>query len=116
MKQDQVKKYTAEREKIQKAEKAYLKLKDESDALIATGKPLDQFTLKELTTIIKSYKRNGDAALPKKKKDLIELYHEWKSRPPRHFDYSSVDEFFSSTEQNRNDSNVNANNDNIVEL
>ena len=56
MKQDQVKKYQAEREKIEKAEKAYLKQKDKSDALIATGKPIEQFTLKGLTTIIKCYK------------------------------------------------------------
>ena len=41
MKQGQIKKYQAEKEKIEKAEKAYLKLKDESEALIVTGKPIE---------------------------------------------------------------------------
>ena len=114
MKQDQVKKYQAEKEKIQKAESAYLKMKHESDALIATGKAISQFNLKELTTIIKPYKRNGDKALPKKKDDIIKLYDEWKNRPPREFDYSAVNEFFASmTECNDTDD---ANSDNIVEL
>ena len=114
MKQDQVKKYQAEKEKIQKAESAYLKMKHESDALIATGKAIGQFNLKELTTIIKPYKRNGDKALPKKKDQIIKLYDEWKNRPPREFDYSAVNEFFASmTERNDTDD---ANSDNIVEL
>ena len=113
MKQDQVKKYQAEKEKIQKAENAYLKMKHESDALIATGKAISQFNLKELTTIIKPYKRNGDKALPKKKEQIIKLYDEWKNRPPREFDYSSVNEFFDSM-MHRNDTDVNS--DKIVEL
>lgn len=46
---------------FKKTENAYLKLKDNSDALIATRKPIEQFSLKQLTTIIKSYKQNGDA-------------------------------------------------------
>ncbi len=41
MKQDQVKKYKAGKDKLEKADKAYQKLKEELDALIATGKPLD---------------------------------------------------------------------------
>ena len=85
----------------------------ESDALIGTGKAISQFNLKELTTIIKPYKRNGDKALPKKKEQIIKLYDEWKNRPPREFDYSSVNEFFDSM-MHRNDTDVNS--DKIVEL
>ena len=116
MKQDQVKKNHAEKEKIQKAEKAYVKLKHESDALIATGKMMDQFNLKELTTIIKPYKRNGDKALPKKKEELVKLYNEWKNRPPREFDYTSIKEFFASLKHHTNDDDATANNDEIIEL
>ena len=59
MKQDQIKKYQAERVTIGK--KAYLKLKDDLDVLIATRKTIEQFNLKELTTIIKCYKQNAAA-------------------------------------------------------
>lgn len=65
-----------------------LKFKSDSDALIATGKTIDKFNQKELTTILKSLKRAGDKALPTRKKDSIELYHKWKDRPPPAFDYS----------------------------
>ena len=64
MKHDQRNKFMAEKEKIQKKEKAYLKLKSDSDALIATGKTIDKFNQKELMTILKSLKCAGDKALP----------------------------------------------------
>ena len=87
MKYDQSNKYIAEKEKIQKKGKAYyLKLKSDSDALIATGK-IDKFNQKELITILKPSKRGGDKALPSRKKDLIDLYHKWKVCPPIVFDY-----------------------------
>ena len=68
--------------------------------------------------ILKSLKRAGDKALPSKKKDLIDLYHEWKDRPPLVFDYSAVDSFFSSLNNDTNsNSNLNSmNNDTVVEI
>ena len=50
--------------KLQKKEKVYLKLKSDSNALIATGKTIDQFNQKELMKILISFKRAGDKALP----------------------------------------------------
>ena len=73
----------------------------------------------ELITILKSLKRPGDKALASRKKDLIELYHEWKDRPPLVFDYSAVDNFFSSlNNDDERNSNVNStnNDDAVVEI
>ena len=66
MKKDQVTNYQAERVKIGKAEIAYLKLKDDFGALTTARKQIEQFNLKEPTTISKCYKRNDDNVLPKK--------------------------------------------------
>ena len=41
----------------------------------------------KLKGILKSLKRNGDPALPTKKKDILELYNKWKARKPRKFLY-----------------------------
>ena len=47
------------------------------------------------------------------KEEIIKLYDEWKNRPPREFQYSSVNEFFASM-THRNDTD--ANSYKIVEL
>ena len=86
MKEDQMKKIIAEKQIIEKNEKAYLKIKSESDALIATGRAINQFNQKELMTILKPFKRASDKVLPTKKNDLIELYLESKN-------YSVTSEF-----------------------
>ena len=74
IKEDQIKKFIAEKEK------AYLKIKSESDALIATGKVINQFNQNELMHIVKSIKCAGDKALPIKKNDLIKLLKCWVAR------------------------------------
>ena len=108
MKEDQVKKITDERNKMKKAEDTYLKQMSESDKLISSGKPLKSMTIKDLSIIIKPFKQNGDNALPKKKKDLIELYEKWNSCPHWEFDYTEFNQFLSLLENN----NDNGDNDN----
>ena len=117
MKEDQMKKFIAEKQRIEKKEKAYLKIKSEFDALISSRKTINQFNHKELMTILKSFKRAGDNALPTKKNDLIKLYHEWKDRPPLMFDYSAVDAFFLSlNNDDARDGNINSINGDVVAI
>ena len=68
MKEDQVKKMSEEKNKLKKAESTYLKQMSDSDKLIMSGKPLDSLSIKDLTLVVKPFKRNGDKALPMKKK------------------------------------------------
>ena len=82
------KKIEAMRKKLEMEEKAYLELKHAADSLIETGKSIESMSVKDITTILKSLKRKGDKAFPSKKKDKIQLYHQWKNRPPMTFDYS----------------------------
>ena len=42
---------------------------------------------------MKLCKQSRDQVLPKKKQDLIKLYHDLKSRPYRVFDYTAIDNF-----------------------
>ncbi len=66
-------------------------------------------------TTKKSLKCAGDKALPSKMKDLIELYHDSKDRPLLVFDYSAVDSFFSSlNNDDESNSDVNSSNDDAV--
>ena len=103
MKEDQVKKMSEEKNKLKKAESTYLKQMSASDKLIMSGKSLDSLSIKDLTLVVKPFKRNGDKALPKKKKELIELYEKWKLRPRRKFDYTEIDQVLSSLDGHNND-------------
>ena len=76
---------------------------------------MSQFNLKEQTAIIKPYKQNGDKTLPKKKDELVKLYHKWKDRPPLKFDHSSVNDFFASM-RNHNNDNAATNNEDFIEV
>ena len=78
----------------------------DSDKLIMSGKPLDSLSIKDLTLVVKPFKRNGDKALPKKKKELIELYEKWKLRPRRKFDYTEIDQVLSSLDGYNNDNDI----------
>ena len=66
MKKDQIDKFTAEKGKKAKKEKAYLGMNYESDALITTGKAIKQFNQKDLITIMKLFKHPDDKTLSKK--------------------------------------------------
>ena len=49
---------------------------------------IESFSNKDLKIILKSLKRKGDTALPTKKNEMVQLYHEWKGREPIKFDLS----------------------------
>ena len=87
-------------------EKTYLKLKEEADRLLSDVTDLKKISIKDLRTILKSLKRNGDKALPTKKAKMLELYEAWKDRGPPSFeyDYSIIDEIVNRDENdNKND-------------
>ena len=66
-------------------------------------------------TIFELFKGTGDKALSLKKNYIIELYHEWKDRPPLMFDHSAVDSFFLSlNNDDACDSNINSINGDVV--
>ena len=95
-----------EKNKLEKAESTYSKQISDSDKLIMSGKLLDSLSIKDLTLIVKPFKRNGDKALTKKKKEFIELYEKWKLRPRRKFDYTEIDKFLSSLAGHNNDNDI----------
>ena len=60
-------------------------------------------------TIFESFKGTGDKALSLKKNYIIELYHEWKDRPPLMFYYLAVDTILlSSSNDGAHDGNINS--------
>ena len=67
MKEDQIKKFIAKKQKIEKKIKLHLKIKLESGTLMAMEKAINQFKQKELMIIFKLFKSAGDEALPTKK-------------------------------------------------
>ena len=73
--------------KIKAEEKEYLQLKEKADEIISSSTNIEKLSNEKLKLILKSLKRNGDPALPTKKKDMLELYKEWKLRKPRKFVY-----------------------------
>ena len=77
-------------EKIKGEEKSYLELKQKADAIIASATSINSLSNKDLSTILKSLKTKDDKKLPTRKKDMIELYHKWKDRPPRQFNLGDV--------------------------
>ena len=58
-----------------KEEKTYLELKEKADAILASGKAIDKMSNKELSTIRRSLKRNGDKQIPTKKQEMISFYY-----------------------------------------
>ena len=70
-KEKQQKQKEAERKKIQKEERAYLDLKQKADALLLSGKQIEQMNNKELSVILKLLKRNGDKRLLTKKNEML---------------------------------------------
>ena len=75
-------------QKIKQEEREYLKLKEKVDELVSSSTNIEKFSSNDkLKVILKSLKRNGDPALPTKKKDMLELYNKWKDRKPREFLY-----------------------------
>ena len=48
---------------------------------------IEKLSNDKLKVILKSLKRNGDPALPTKKKDMLDLYNKWKDRKPQEFLY-----------------------------
>ena len=78
------------REKIQKEERDYVELKRKADTLIASNPNIETLSNKDLNVILRSLKRKEDKKLPTKKKEMIQLYNEWKDRKERRFDYSVI--------------------------
>ena len=74
-------------QKTKAEEKQYLKQKEKADEIISSATNIEKLSNEKLKLILKSLKRNGDPALPTKKKDMLELYKEWKLRKPRKFVY-----------------------------
>ena len=109
------KKKEEERNKIRKNEQAYLALKNEADALISSGKDIEKMSNKELTTILKSLKRNGDKRLPTKKNEMLKTYEEWKDRPPLEFHYEVQDADTERTETDNDCSNDDDDDDDDVD-
>ena len=77
-------------EKLKEEEKSYLKLKQKADAIIASAISINSLSNKDLSVILKSLKIKSDKKLPTRKKDMIELYHKWKDRPPRQFNLGDL--------------------------
>jgi len=82
-----------ERQKKQKEKKDYFELKHKADALLSSAKDVTKMSNKDLSTVLKSLKRNGDKRIPTKKMEMIRTYEEWKERKPLEFD--TDDEFVS---------------------
>ena len=114
-KEKQQKRKEAARKKIQKEERTYLDLKQKADALLSSGKQIEQMNNKELSVILKSLKRNGDKRLPTKKNEMLQTYHEWKDHEPLQFHYE-VDETINTGDNEviRNDDDIN--NDNHLNI
>ena len=102
------------REKIQKEERDYVELKRKADTLIASNPNIETLSNKDLNVILRSLKRKEDKKLPTKKKEMIQLYNEWKDRKERQFDYSVIKLNITGTINEENDAVVN--NDEVVEI
>ena len=85
-------------------ENTYLVLKKEADRLISDVTDLKKMNIKDLRTILKSLKQNGDKALPTKKAKMLELYEAWKDRGPPSFEYdrSLIDKIVNRDENDNN--------------
>ena len=57
-----------ERKKKQKQKKDYFHLRHKADALLLSGKDVTKMSNKDLNTVLKSLRRDGDRRLPTKKK------------------------------------------------
>ena len=90
-KENEMKKDQEMRSKMKADEEAYLKVKAQADEIIASSESIHKLSNKQLSIVLKSLKRNGDPALPNKKKEMIELYEVWKLRPSRTFASSTVE-------------------------
>ena len=78
-KENEMKKDEEIRKQMKADEEAYLKLKAHADEIIASSESIQKLSNKQLSIVLKSLKRNGDPALPnKKKKEMLQLYEEWK--------------------------------------
>ena len=102
------------REKIQKEERDYVELKREADTLIASNPNIETLSNKDLNMILRSLKRKEDKKLPTKKKEMIQLYNEWKGRKERQFDYSVIKLNITGTINEETDAVIN--NDEVVEI
>ena len=102
------------REKIQKEERYYVELKRKADTLIASNPNIETLSNKDLNVILRSLKRKEDKKLPTKKKEMIQLYNEWKDRKERQFDYSVIKLNITGTINEETDAVVN--NDEVVEI
>ena len=103
------------REKIQKEERAYVELKKKADELIASTPKIETLSNEDLNVILRSLKRKDDKKLSTKKQEMIQLYHEWKDRKERQFNYSGgIDMNVTGTVNQVNDVDVNDND--VVEI
>ena len=75
-----------ERKKKQKEKEDYFNLKHKADALLSSGKDVTKMSNRDLSTILKSLRRNGDKRLPAKKVEMLRTFEEWKERKPLEFD------------------------------
>lgn len=80
-------------EKMKQERDIYLRLQKDADDIMLENvdKSIEQFSNKQLNTILKSLKRNGDKRLPTKKNEMIVLYHKWKERTPPVFDFEDIE-------------------------
>ena len=62
---------------------------------------------KDLNTILKSLRRNGDKRLPTKKNEMLRTYEEWKERKPLEFDSDGESLSGSDSENDIDDANIN---------
>ena len=46
---------------------------------------INTWNTKDITLLLRTYRQKDDAPIPKLKKDLVNLYHQWKSRPKTTF-------------------------------
>ena len=74
-------------QKIRQEEREYLMLKEKANEIVSSTTNIEKLSNDELKVLLKSLKRNGDPALPTKKKDMLDLYNKWKDRKPREFLY-----------------------------
>ena len=90
-KENEMKKDEEMRNRMKADEEAYLKLKAQANEIISSSESIQKLSNKQLSIVLKSLKRNGDPALPNKKKEMIKLYEEWKHQPPRTFASSTAE-------------------------
>ena len=76
------------REKQKDEEREYLRLDKMAKEILSSGKDVKKLSNKELNTILKSLRRKDDKGpLPTKKADMVELFEQWKERPPPVYEY-----------------------------